>query len=69
MMTADDLSNALYQASLRGLTLWPEAVEGGGNSYAVCEGDRVLASGECMESALEQWCARRDTGHRMEPKG
>ena len=58
MLTPNELSNALYRASVAGLTLLPEA-EDGVTSYALCDGDAVKSSGETMEDALEVWWKRK----------
>lgn len=60
MLTAAQLSEALYDASVAGFEL---RAEGGGDepmTYALCDSERVLASGETMEDALTEWMQRRD---------
>lgn len=58
MLTPDELSNALYRASVAGLTLVPEEIDDV-VSYALCDGDSVKSSGATMEDALEEWWKRK----------
>ena len=58
MLKPNELSNALYSASISGLTLVPESNDGN-VSYALCDGDAVKSSGETMEDALEEWWKRK----------
>lgn len=55
MLTPDQLSSALYKASVAGFQLVTEDQEGWGHSYALCDGNVVLASGSTMEDAIEEW--------------
>jgi len=55
MLTPDELSNALYDASVAGFHLVTEAQGDWGHSYALCEGSAVLSSGATMEDAIEEW--------------